>query len=156
MLTCHSIIVCSNRGPLIAFSLGCWLGDHFVARFGACICRRFSPSSGSSCRGASRAPPASSSRALVPDTFCGTGLAEVSLACILSSPEKRRGAAMKARVEGRTILLTAEAAPDLADTIIVSREVRCQHLFVGSASSESSAADRVWKPIMPSLMLDGY
>lgn len=122
MLTCHSIIVCSNLGPLIAFALGCWLGDHGVARLGACNCRRFSPSSGSSCRGASRAPPASSSTALVPETFWGADFGEGSLAWILSSPEDRHGVAMNVRVAGRTIRLTAEAAPGLADVIIANGE----------------------------------
>jgi len=33
---CNSMIVCSNLGPLIAFSLGFWLRDQTVALFGAC------------------------------------------------------------------------------------------------------------------------
>jgi hypothetical protein len=122
VLTCHSIIVCSNLGPLIAFALGCWLGDHIAARLGACNCRRLSPSSGNSCRGASLAPPASSSRALVADTFWGAGFGEGSLGWILSSPEERHWVAMKVRREGRVILLTAEAAPDLPAIIIKKRD----------------------------------
>lgn len=69
---------------------------------------------------------ASTSDAFVPETFWSGGLAEGSLACILLSPESRPGVAMKLRVEGRSIRLTAETAPDLADTIIVDEGVEYQ------------------------------
>lgn len=67
---------------------------------------------------------ASTSRAFVPDTFCGAGLGEGSLAGILSSPEKHPVVARKVRVEGLTTRFTADAAPNLADMIIVQEEFR--------------------------------
>ncbi len=78
-------------------------------RFGACICLCFSPSSGSSCNGASRAPAAVTSTAFVPDTFCGAGLGDGSLGCIFTSPDDRHGVAVKVRVDGGTIRLAADA-----------------------------------------------
>lgn len=90
-----------------------------VDRFGACICLCFSPSSGNSCSGASRAPAALISTALVPDTFCGAGLGDGSLGCILTSPEDRHDVVVKVRVDGCTIRLAADAAQALAGEIIV-------------------------------------
>ncbi len=90
-----------------------------VGRFGACICLCFSPSSGSSCNGASRAPAAVTSTALVPDTFCGAGLGDGSLGCIFTSPDACHGVAMKVRVDGSKIRLVADAAHALTDEIIV-------------------------------------
>jgi hypothetical protein len=92
-----------------------------VDRLGACICRRFSPSSGSSCKGASRAPPASSSTALDSEIFGGAGFGDGSLGCILTSPDSLEGVAMKVRVVGRAMRLTAEAALDRADAIISNK-----------------------------------
>ena len=43
-----SIIVCSKRGPTMAFSRGCWLAAQVVARLGACMLRMRSPTSGAS------------------------------------------------------------------------------------------------------------
>jgi hypothetical protein len=39
------MVICSNRGPTIACSLGFWLRLHVPFLFGACIARIFSPSS---------------------------------------------------------------------------------------------------------------
>lgn len=50
---CISIMVCSNLGPDIAFSLGFWLRDHFPSLFGACITLNFSAVSTLSCNGLS-------------------------------------------------------------------------------------------------------
>jgi hypothetical protein len=75
------MIVCSNRGPVIACSLGAWLTDHVLARFGACSWRLRSPASGSSFSGASQALTESLGTALVAETF-GLGARGVgSLAC---------------------------------------------------------------------------
>jgi hypothetical protein len=85
------MIVCSNRGPTIAFARGCWLLLHIVARFGACITLFSSPSSGSSTNGWSDAPVEEEGSTLVPDTLkafsetlgfgllAGTGLSVVVL-----------------------------------------------------------------------------
>lgn len=43
LLTCNSTIVCSNLGPDIAVSLGCWLLDQIAALFGSCLTLSFSP-----------------------------------------------------------------------------------------------------------------
>lgn len=72
------MIVCSKRGPTIAFSLGCWLLLHTVLRFGACITLFFSPSDGCSWSALSKEPSEEVGTALVSDTgecaFFGLGL----------------------------------------------------------------------------------
>lgn len=68
--TCASIIVCSNLGPDIPSSRGCWLGAQVVARFGACSCRACSPASGAS---AMATPSKEVCTALVSETL-GVGL----------------------------------------------------------------------------------
>jgi hypothetical protein len=101
-----------------------------VDRLGACICRRLSPSSGSSCKGASRAPPASSSTAFDSETVGGAGFGDGSLAWSLTSPESLDGVAMKARVAGLAMCLIAEVALDRADTIISNKWYRSRGVLV--------------------------
>ena len=71
--TWNSIIVCSNLGPLIATSLGCWLLLHTSFRFGACSCRLLSASSGISCKSLSHIARVDTGTALVSETL-GTGV----------------------------------------------------------------------------------
>lgn len=66
------MIVCSNRGPVMASSLGAWLLAQVDARLGACSSRLRSPASGVSASLPSKSPTDSTGVALVAETF-GTG-----------------------------------------------------------------------------------
>jgi hypothetical protein len=50
------MIICSNLGPTIAFSLACWLRLHTPSLLGACMLLRSSPSATDSCNGLSMLP----------------------------------------------------------------------------------------------------
>ena len=84
--TCASMIVCSNLGPVIATSLGCWFLLQTPALFGACIDLFFSPSGSISCSGASRAPIEVTGVWSVIDTFGVSLVGSGSLACSKFSP----------------------------------------------------------------------
>ena len=71
--TWSSMIVCSKRGPTMAFSRGCWLLLQMPLRLGACMVRICSPASTLSCRTLSRLPSEDVGVALVAETGeCGS------------------------------------------------------------------------------------
>lgn len=84
--TCASMMVCSNLGPVMATSLGCWFLLQIPALLGACSSLFFSPSTSISCSGASRAPIESVGVWSVNDTFCVSLGGNGSLACSKFSP----------------------------------------------------------------------
>lgn len=105
--TCNSMIVCSNRGPLMATSRDCWFLLQTPALFGACICLCVSAASVVSCRVPSLLPAAVTPSSFVFETF-GVSLRGVgSLACSRFSPVpgpwfRSRVAVAKLREAGRT------------------------------------------------------
>lgn len=78
------MIVCSNLGPTMALSLGCWLRLQMLGLFGACSCLFFSPSSGLSTSGLSQEPWDDVYLAFVSATL-GTGGASLGLLAGTSS-----------------------------------------------------------------------
>lgn len=70
--TCHSINVCSNRGPVIATARSRWLRAHGSARLGACFSTCRVAASGVSCRAASCSPIELVGTALVSEMEVGS------------------------------------------------------------------------------------
>jgi hypothetical protein len=64
---------CSNLGPTMAFSRGCWLLLQMPGRFGACIVRICSAASVDSTKVASMLPSEEVGVALVAETLGGAG-----------------------------------------------------------------------------------
>lgn len=104
-LTWSAIIICSNLGPTMAFSRGCWLRLHTSLRLGACMVRMRSPSATLSCRAWSMLPSELNGISLVLLTGLCEGRSTGSLAGTGLSVTRRRAAALKLR------LLRANMAP---------------------------------------------
>ena len=116
--TCSSMIVCSNLGPDIATSLGCWLRDQTPRRLGACATLISSPFSADSTNLPSAAPCFITGTSFVFDTL-GTSFAGVgSLACILFSEARRGVEVERGRIVELVTLRAARAAHILTADII--------------------------------------
>lgn len=105
-LTCCSMIVCSNRGPLIATSRACWFLLQGFERLGACIARCVSADACDSWSTPSLFPIAVTPTSLVLETFGVSLRGRGSLACSRFSPVPgpwrcRRVEVAKDRVAGR-------------------------------------------------------
>jgi hypothetical protein len=140
------MIVCSNLGPVIALSLGCWLLDHIFDRLGACSCRCLSPSSALSCSTPSWAPNAVTPISLVFETLGGSFGGVGSLACSLFSPVP-----IRAVVAGRLAVRVSRAARagirERDEDSIMTRQLQTRRCRRAWATVSWQREERRWRPM---------